>query len=59
MSKKWSIAILIIVIIVFFGVMCTKMEQKEQDKWTQRSQNLLNVKKYPKKTLKQKNLFKK
>ncbi|MGD9579821.1 MAG: hypothetical protein AB7V50_00470 [Vampirovibrionia bacterium] len=57
MYKKGLIALVVIVLLAVLGFFCSNVEQKEQSQWTQSSQGLLQMKKYPKKPLGRKNLF--
>lgn len=57
MVKKWLIALIIIFVLVAAGGYCAYVDNQQKDEWTQRSENLLKVKKYPKKAIQKKNLF--
>lgn len=57
MSKKLLIALVIVVILVALGVLCRQIEVKHEGDWTNSSEKLLEIKKYPKKTINKKNLF--
>lgn len=57
MAKKVLVTLLVLIALVAAGIICRNIEVQEQSNWTQRSENLLKVKQYPKKPLNKKNLF--
>lgn len=57
MAKKVLVTLTIILIMMTLFIVCRNAEVREQSQWTKRSENLLNVRKYPKKPLKTNNLF--
>jgi hypothetical protein len=57
MVKKWLIILLTIVIIFFMGLYCNNIEQRDQGSWTDSSKKLLEMKKYPRGSLKGDSLF--
>jgi hypothetical protein len=57
MAKKWLIGLVVILILMLSGIVCRHMEVQQQSKWTQRSEELLKIKKQPRKPLQRKNLF--
>jgi hypothetical protein len=57
MAKKWLIILIVVLVLLVGGIMCRRIEVQEQSNWTKRSENLLKIKKHPKKPLKKKNLF--
>lgn len=59
MLKKVLIALVVVVLLIGSGIYCSKIENNEKQQWTKSSEDLLKLKKYPKKPLGRKNLFKK
>lgn len=59
MAKKVIIIIIVVILSVGLLAFCSKVEKSNQSGWTQRSENLLKIKKMERKPLKQKNLFQK
>lgn len=59
MQKNFLIALVVVALLVVSGLFCSKIEKNEKQQWTKSSEDLLKLKKYPKKPLERKNLFKK
>lgn len=57
MSKKVGIALLVIILLIGGFFFCQQSEKNYKPNWTQSSENLLKMKKIPKKPLTKKNLF--
>ena len=57
MAQKWLIGLTIVAIVLGMFIVCRMAENSQKSQWEQRSENLLKVKKHPKKPLTKKNLF--